>query len=274
MKIIFYFLSLLFCLSCANATEGTYTGSTPAVAVVRSFLGIAMQDSVDFIRWKLTLRDNLYALQCNYGIGKANTNGFVNGGKTVALNGEWVKEKNFCFFKNGTNTLRAVELNEDLLHFLNDNNHLLVGNGGWSYTLNSINPTGSGQSSIIAPPTVFQDSIVFQGRTPCNVPGVSAPGSTCYKIKWMIVFYANDKTKESGLHKISGTPWRKEGGRTGTWKSVAGEGGETIYQLHNDRGGGDLYLLKVDDQILLFTDAQGKLLVGNEDFSYTLNRKW
>ncbi|MEJ0101316.1 MAG: hypothetical protein WDO19_01635 [Bacteroidota bacterium] len=45
-----------------------------------------------------------------------------------------------------------------------------------------------------------------------------------------------------------------------------------IYQLNDDDGKGFIYLLKPGEQILLFTDEGGKLLVGNEDFSYTLNR--
>lgn len=273
MKIAFYFLSLLFCLATANAREKAYTASTPAGVVVRSFLGIPAHDSVDFIRWKLLLQEDRYLLQCNYGIGKANTNGFINGGKTIELSGQWRKEKNRCLFFSGTKMLKAVELNEDLLHLLSDNDSLLVGNGGWSYTLNNTKPAGFNQSGIIAAPTNFRDSIVFEGRTPCNVPGV-ALGQTCYKIKWMIVFYANGKTGKEGRYKILGTPWRKEGGRTGSWKAVGGNGGGTIYQLNNEEGGGSLYLLKADERILLFTDAEGKLLVGNEDFSYSLHRKW
>ena len=42
--------------------------------------------------------------------------------------------------------------------------------------------------------------------------------------------------------------------------------------MNDDKGNGLLYLLKLDEHILVFTDAHEKLLVGNEDFSYTLNR--
>jgi hypothetical protein len=60
--------------------------------------------------------DNQYKLQCNYGIGQANTNGFINGGTKVELKGECKKEKNYYQFISGTKTLKAVELNTDLLH--------------------------------------------------------------------------------------------------------------------------------------------------------------
>lgn len=124
------FLSILLFVYCAIGKENTYIGSTPADTDIKSFLGIPVSDSVDFIRWKLILRDNRYQLQCNYGIGKANTNGFINGGTRIELSGDCKKEKNYYQFQNGTRTLKAVELNVNMLHLLNAGNSLLVGNGG------------------------------------------------------------------------------------------------------------------------------------------------
>jgi len=49
--------------------------------------------------------------------------------------------------------------------------------------------------------------------------------------------------------------------------------GRIIYKLHSDNNE-VLHLLKIDDNILVFTDQQGKLLVGDEDFSYSLNKVW
>jgi hypothetical protein len=56
------------------------------------------------------------------------------------------------------------------------------------------------------------------------------------------------------------------------WKTIIGKGGRIVYRLNDDKENGFLYLLKLDENILMFTDAQGNLLVGNEDFSYTMNR--
>ena len=271
MKIISTFLSILLIVSCISGKENTYTGSTPADTVIRSFLGIPLSDSVDFIRWKLVLRNNQYQLQCNYGIGKPNTNGFINGGKKIELIGEVEKGKNYYQFQNGDKTLKFAELNADLLHLMNTDNSLLVGNGGWSYTLNNITPSVTDQINISPRQFVLKDSIAFEGRTPCNVPGVIAPGTECYKLKWYIVLYSNTEKNEPGNYKVYGTSWRKEGGRTGNWKIVAGKNGRIIYQLNDEKENGFLYLLKLDEHILVFTDANGKLLVGDEDFSYTLN---
>ena len=272
MKIVFSFSFFLLFVASTCGKEKTYTGSTPADAYIRSFLGISLSDSVDFIRWELILGDKGYKLYCNYGVGKANTNGFINGGKTVELSGDYKKENNQYHFQNSTRTLKAIELNEDLLHLLGADNSLLVGNGGWSYTLNNLNPVGTNQISLTAPQTPIKDSISFEGRTPCNVPGVIAPGSSCYKLKWFIVLYNKAKVNEVNSYKILGTPWR-QAPKTGTWKIIAGQDGRTIYQLHDEKGNGFLYFLKLDEHLLVFTDAGGKLLVGNEDFSYTLNHR-
>lgn len=265
---------MLLIVACVSEKENTYTGSTPAGSVVKSFLAIPLSDSVDFIRWKLTLKDNQYRLYCNYGIGKANTNGFINGGIKIELSGKYRKEKNYYLFQNGTQTLKAVELNEDLLHFADTDNSLLVGNGGWSYTLSNVTPSGPAEVIITGAPIVFKDSMAFEGRTPCQVPGIIAPGALCYKLKWYMVLYANAQMNKQGTFKVFGTPWRKEGGRTGRWKIIAGKNGQITYQLNDDNENGFLYLLKLDDHILVFTDARGNALVGDEDFSYTLNRRW
>jgi hypothetical protein len=272
MKFSAALLSFVFLISCANGKEKTYTGSTPAAPVIRSFLGIPLSDSIDFIRWKLILGDNKYQLQCNYGIGKPNTNGFINGGKKIELSGELRKEKNYYRLQNGNKTLNIAELNIDLLHLLDANKSLLVGNGGWSYTLNNTVPTGTDQINFTAQPTPFKDSMAFEGRTPCQVPGVIAPGSECYKLKWYIVLYGHPGKNKTGTYRLLGTGWRKQGGKTGNWNIITGKNGRVTYQLNDEKGNRFLYLLKLGEHILAFTDVNGKLLVGDGDFSYTMNR--
>lgn len=274
LKFSTVFFTIFFIVSYVRGEEKIYTGSTPAEPVIRSFLGIPRQDSVDFIRWQLTFYNDRYTLNCNYGIGKPNTNGFINGGKKISFSGAFSKEKNNYKLYNSNKILKLVELNPDLLHVLDTHNNLLVGNGGWSYTLNNRTPVGTDEINITAQQTVLKDSMAFEGRTPCNVPGIIPAGMQCYKLKWYIVLYANAEKNGAGTYKVYGTPYRsrKEGGITGNWKIIIGKNGRIIYQLIDDNGKGFLYLLKADEQILLFTDAQGKLLIGDGDFSYTMNR--
>ncbi|MEP6847025.1 MAG: hypothetical protein ABI861_13525 [Panacibacter sp.] len=272
MKIIAAILSILLTVSCAEGKENTYTGSTPADRIVRSFLEIPMADSVEFIRWQLTLGNDHYTLHCNYGISKPNTNGFMEGGRKMELSGSFKKEKNVYQLKESDRVLKLMELNTDLLHILDADNNLLVGNGGWSYALSNVTPTVTDQINITAKQTILKDSMVFEGRTPCGVPGIIPPGMLCYKLKWYLILYGNAKNNEPAGYKVYGTPYRKEGGRTGDWKINTQKNGNIIYQLNDDNGKGFIYLLKADEHILLFTDESGRLLAGNEDFAFTLNR--
>src|SRR5262245_33136849 len=101
MRFTIALLSMVLNLACATPPEKTYTASTPAALVVKAFLGIALADSVDFIRWKITFSGNRYKLHCNYGIGKPNTNGFINGGSIIDLEGELMKAQNVYTLRNG-----------------------------------------------------------------------------------------------------------------------------------------------------------------------------
>ncbi|HEX6849564.1 MAG TPA: hypothetical protein VF144_21405 [Chitinophagaceae bacterium] len=195
MKIFATLLSMIVFVFCANSKETNYTASTPAGSIVRTFLGISLTDSIDFIRWKLSLTDNKYSLECNYGIGKPNTNGFYNGGKKVSFSGFVKKENNIYTLINGSKSLKFAELNLNLLHLLNNDNTLLVGNGGWSYVLNSLTPTATSKFSIIAKPMVLKDSIAFEGRTPCGIPNIIEAGKECYKLKWYLVLYSKKMSR-------------------------------------------------------------------------------
>jgi len=273
MKSFFLLFALLVIVSCAAGKERKYTGSTPANTVLRSFLNISLTDSIDFIRWELSIDNNHYTLNCSYGISKPNTNGFMNGGALIRVNGSAIKENHYLRLQNENKTLYLLEVNNDLLHVLNDDKSLLPGTDGWAYTLNSLDAHPSDQFNIVAKQAILKDSMIFMGRTPCGVPGVIEPGKLCYKLKWYIVLYAKTKTNQPLGYRILGTAWRREGGRTGTWKIITGKNGRTIYQLNEQNGNRTLYLLKLDDNVVIFTDANGKLLVGNQDFSYTLSRK-
>ena len=270
MKVIVTILSFVFFISCANSKETNYTASTPAGPLVRTFLGIPLNDSIDFIRWKLSLTDLKYTLECTYGIGKPNTNGFYDE-KKIAFSGP-VKKENYNYtLRNGNNSLKLAELNNNLLHLLNNDNSLMIGNGGWSYALNNLEPALTNQFNLTAKQTHFKDSIAFEGRTPCGVPGIIPAGKLCYKLKWYLVLYTANNAPTT--FRVLGTPYRREdGGRRGTWKIITGKDGRIIYQLNDEKGDSFIHLLKLDDGVLIFTDASGNLLVGDQDFSYTLNR--
>ena len=264
-------LILLFA-SCANGKERIYIGSTPAGEVVKSFLGIPMTDSVDFIKWRIILGDKSYSLQCQFGIGKPNTDGFMNDGTKIEVSGELEKEKNYYIVRSSDKTLMMLELNNNLLHLLDKDKGLLIGNGGWSYTLNNEKPSNTYQVNMISKQNYLKDSIAFEGRTPCWNFAIVHPSPECIKLKWFVVLYADPKTHQPTRYHLNGNS-RREGGKRGTWKITTGKGGRIIYQLSSDNENASIYLLKLDDNILVFTDAEGNLLVGDKNFSFTLNKR-
>jgi hypothetical protein len=273
MKAFLYSLIMFLQFSSAGAAEKVFSASTPANNTVRNFIGIPLSDSVDFIRWRLTINGNHYDLQCNYGIGQPNTNGFIDGGIKTRITGECLKQARYFQFKNGSKLLEAIELNDDLFHLVDASRHLLIGTGGWSYTINNIAASKPRAIVVDASPALQVDSMVYAGRTPCNIPGQVPRSPNCYKLKWLLVLYFNADKKTPGSFKLMGTLWRPEGGNTGTWEIKTSAAGGTFYQLNDNTGNGHLYLLKLDENILVFADADGNAMVGNADFSYTLNAK-
>jgi len=254
-----------------NAYADNYTGSTPASTEVRTFLGIPLKDSIDFIRWYISISESHFELKCNYGIGKPNTNGFINNGNTLSLEGVATIQDHFYILKNKGRVLNIAIINNNLLHLLDTKKHLLIGNGGWSYTLNNNTPLLSNDLKFYSTSSVIKDSLVLVGRTPCAVPGVLPEGKLCYKLKWKVILYASAKDTP-GTCRVYGTPYRKEGSRKGYWHTRSAKNGRISYEIADDTGKPYLYLLPLDEQVFIFTDANGNLLTGNEDFSYTLNK--
>ncbi len=151
-------------------------------------------------------------------------------------------------------------LNDHVLHLAGKNKNLLIGNGGWSYTLYG---QGANLPIDIKPQQIaLKDSMVFEGRTPCRE--IANLGLTlsqnCYKIKWSLVLYAS---------KGKPTTYRTRGTinpRTGNWKIKDG-------MILLESGEHPVYFIMADENILLFSDTKWNLFQGDEDFGYTLNRK-
>jgi hypothetical protein len=256
MKIITALLLLL--LTSSADGKAVYIGSTPANNSVKSFLGIPLSDSVDFIRWKLVTHGEQYSVHCDYGIGKPNTNGFIDK-KTIDIKGKLTKEGNYYRLYNNNKTMLLAALNANVLHFANADKRFMTGNGGWSYNLYS---SGAGLPvDIKLKQVALKDSMVFLGRTPCRE--IAKLGlrlsENCYKIKWSLILYTS---------KGKPTTYRTRGNiapATGTWKI---KNNMIILEAEHP-----VYFIMPDENILLFTDAKWNLLQGDEDFGYTLNRK-
>lgn len=274
MKTIYTLCILILLGTSAAAKERTYIGSTPADRNIREFLGISLTDSIDFIRWKLVLRFTDYDLECQYGICKPNTNGFIDE-KKIAIKATSKKEGMHYYLLNNGKTLNVIEINTNLVHFADEKDQLLSGNGGFSYALNNIRSRPMDQFNYPTKQTPLKNEMVYEGRTPCQILS-KAVGmgrlDNCYKLKWYFIFYTDGNGKPTYYLK-GGRQYKKETMAKGTWEVQTGKDGRIIYKVNpspNDTY--TLYFVKAGDNILFFTDPAGNLLVGTEDFSFTLNR--
>ena len=140
--------------------------------------------------------------------------------------------------------------------------------------------------------------VVFAGTTPCgNVirplhkinaePDCPLEECKCIMVEWELTLYMDANTKEPTRYKLKGinrytvkeTNMYSEPGTKseaeGKWAIVRGtktNPGAIYYQLNPGQPGMDLSFLKLSDNLLHIVDQNKKLMIGNEFFSYTLNR--
>jgi hypothetical protein len=117
----------------------------------------------------------------------------------------------------------------------------------------------------------------FVGRSPCreiaNEIGASVPDQ-CHKLKWDMTLFQDEKTGAPTTYRIDATLYRQSP-RVGKWKFVSAtthHPNAILYELEPASGHGSIRLLKADDNITFFVGSDGRLMVGNANFSYTLNR--
>ncbi|MEO6730720.1 MAG: hypothetical protein ABIN01_05850 [Ferruginibacter sp.] len=255
--------------------QQTFVGSTPAHGIVRNFLKISLTDSIDFIRWRLELKGKRFDLQCRYGLSKPGTQGFRDE-KMVEFEGGFSKTGNQLDLRDNNKVLSVLQINDDLLHLLDQHNQMLVGNGGYSYALNSIDPGNTAGFNLQPVKTTLKYPLAYQGRTPCQelskILGLNKTAA-CDKMKWYIIFYTDSLTGQPSHYLKGGSSFKKEAIEKGKWRIINKHDGRIIFEVTPDSKAYTLHLLKGDDNILFFTDPNGRVLIGNENFSYTLNRR-
>jgi hypothetical protein len=136
-----------------SQTPPEFVGTTPCDNLPRQLLGIPANSPCERITWQLTLLTNqnsrlptTWKLVSTYGMQAHNAPGFVGGGTTVELQGTWAIVKGtksnpdaVVYDLNADKpqkSLSFVKVGEHLLHLLNRDKGLLIGNASWSYTLN------------------------------------------------------------------------------------------------------------------------------------------
>ncbi|MCF0071166.1 copper resistance protein NlpE [Dyadobacter sp. CY261] len=133
-----------------------FVAATPCDAVPRELLSIPGDMDCEMIKWRLTLRHdprNLgrddFKLQYTYGMTKPGTRGFMGDGVGKEITGKWHMAENtgktpgkriFTLEPGASKApVTFLQLNDKLLHLLDQQGNLMIGNAGFSYTFNKQN---------------------------------------------------------------------------------------------------------------------------------------
>ena len=283
---------------------GVFQANTPCSVEARPLPQIPADVECEQMKWNLVLyQDSVtgtpttYHLTSSYGMAKPNTNDLVDGGTPIVMEGNWTlttgtkSDPVATIFQltdnNSQVTVSFLKVSDDMLHVLNSEKSLLVGNGAWSYTLNRMDnqsptevilesrpdpPPRPPEPAMPAGSSVFA---VFDGRTPCDEVALeftnTEPFPGCLKIKWRLTLYQDSASGEPSRYLFMSTSQYREG----SWQIVNGKVDDphaVVYELQPDGANESFYFLKVDENHLYLMDRTMNLLVGNELFSYTLSR--
>lgn len=290
---ILAFMFVMVAASCQTPnsnSEIVLIGSTPGDLSIKTMLDIPPTSIVDFIKWRVELSEHgKFSMNIHYGESKPNTLGFINDGAKQIIHGTYIIDKESI--QNGfrevyqfksdalTENMKLVKVTENLFHFLDDQNHLMVGNGGWSYMLSRQDPVDHSNLFITSVVSDDSTSLVFVGRTPCQEFAQEHPemnvSPACFKLKWKLVLNRDPLTNLPStcmMRKIVDNQPREVTGRWSILRGAISDPESIIYQIDFDEPGESISLLAGDDNILFFLDKNDQPFVGNQDFSFVLNR--
>ena len=278
------------CQTSISNSNITLVGSTPGDSSILAMFSIPLTTKVDFIKWRLELgASGSFYMNIHYGESKPNTLGFISDGEKRTIQGTYSVEKEqlpnglrevYQFRSDDFNEImKLVKVTENLFHFLDAQDHLMVGNGGWSYMLSREDPLEN--TSLLISSAVSDEStpLVFVGRTPCQEFALEHPemnvSPACFKLKWKLVLNRDPLTNLPStcmMRKIVDNQPREVTGRWSIQHGAISDPESIIYQIDFDEPGESISLLAGDDNILFFLDKNDQPLVGNQDFSFVLNR--
>ncbi len=282
-------LLLATCSASNQKPEIVLVGSTPGDELVKTMLTIHSETKVDFIRWNLILDDiNAFVLDIDYGESRPNTLGFKGDGETKTFKGSFSVSKGSNFEEvyhlksaDFPTEIQIAKLNENVFHLLTSQSQMIVGNGGWSYSLNRKEPILSKEISISSKVAETQSlQLVYDGRTPCqeiaNEHPEMGPTPSCFKIKWKLTLNRDSITYQPTtctLRSIVDNQPRDISGKWEIMKGTATNPDAIIYKIKIDNLAEPILLLAGDDNVLFFLDKNNGLLTGNKDFSFTMNKR-
>lgn len=267
-----------------GVVEGTFEATTPCSGIKPPLPQIPQGTNCEMTIWKITFNsDKTYTLLATYGMTQPNATRVKNGGTQISLQGTWSQDP-ITGIVNLTSSdsqsqISFMKITDELIHLLDVDKKMMVGNGGWSYTLNKINSrlrSESKNTHIVTSKELATG--VYEGRTPCQnsllvfTKSFVESSQGCERIKWLITFYQD--AKGNPTRYIFGIQGRNDS-HQGTWHAIQGTLSNSeaiIYQLQPDDNRQIIFLLKFGDDHLLFLDENMNLLIGNKYLSYTLSK--
>lgn len=144
-------------------------------------------------------------------------------------------------------------------------------------------------------PVVEESFVRFAGTTPCNniirpihkiatEPDCLLTECKCVLVEWKLTLYKDPQTQQPTVYKLSGinryteketNMYSQPGTKSeseGKWAITKTNAGATVYQLNSGNPKISISLLRLSDDLLHILDEKGKLMIGDEFFSYTLNK--
>ena len=154
-------LLLLLCVSlqgtCKSRQAPTaplvFIGSTACDGFIRQLMDIPASVECDKIKWQLTLYADsagvrLFTAAYTWGVQQVNAQGFVNNGQTQQVQGTWAVERGtatdttaivyILHAATAKQPMLLIKVDDNILHFLYSDRHLLIGNAGWGYSLSRV----------------------------------------------------------------------------------------------------------------------------------------
>jgi hypothetical protein len=274
---------------------GAFLGSTPCGDEARRFLGIS-NAACQQVTWEFALAEEAgsgrpFELRARYHMPVPGSPNHLDGGIPLQLRGVWTsapgsgpqKGRTVYALTRQGRSLKLALLERDLLQLLTADSRLMVGNAGWSYTLNRREASAPRAGRRMEPLDQIPSDMAgeFEGRTPCQeIAGQLdlAVDAGCTKLKWRLTLFQDAATGRPSTYKHEGTLYRDgamygAAPRTGSWSVLRDpSSGALIYRLDRGRPGDYLLLLRADENVLFFLDKEGRALVGDRSHSYTLNR--
>lgn len=148
------------------------------------------------------------------------------------------------------------------------------------------------------PQAVKDSAVLFSGTTPCsNIirPLHKIPEEAdcmlnechCIMIEWNLTLYKNPVTQEPTVYKLTSinrfvvketNMYSEPGTKTeseGKWIIVRDSKTNpdvVVYRLNPGKPGISIDMVRLSDNLLHILDREGGLMIGNEFWSYTLNR--